>query len=151
MPNDDLEASAERIVDAIGRDMSYLYEEGERHFDPFTIAVGTIVLKWFLDAVRDAVGDLLAHGGETLGRRLIRRLKRFFDTEQAPAASEVVRSRDAARAAAEDAGAAAAEAARSLVTSALVDYLTERGLDAEDATRIAEVVRHEAQRTVGGS
>jgi hypothetical protein len=152
----DLQRAAEGVSTEIGLDLSYFTDESERNFLHLALPIGYLLLQWFLEGCVSGVGEAAAEqGAREAAKRLGARVRRLFGgsatTPEADAANE--------RELAAEAQTALTNARRALATihdderarvgdayeQALVGYLTDNGMPARDATRIAQRVRAEAR------
>jgi hypothetical protein len=152
----DLQNSAEAISIEIGLDISYFTDESERNFFHIPLALGYLLLKWFIEGCVIGAGEATVERSARAGgiKRLSRRVKQLFGGGKATAAGDTVNEQKLAS----EAQAAVIEARKVLsnrsaeeLTSAadayeqaLVGYLTDNGMPVRDAIRIAQRVRAEA-------
>jgi hypothetical protein len=163
----DLSASAEAITVEIGLDMSYLTDESERNFLGLDLAIGYLLLHWFIEGLvkgaGEATGEALAkdakHGVAGAVNRLRERVTKLFSRKGRTPAADAAAVTDLA-AQAEN---SIREASTKLSTTtsekvaevaeayerALVDYLSANGMPAGDALRVAQKVRKEAGIQLG--
>ena len=143
----DLRRSAEGISIEIGLELSYFTDESERNFLPLALPIGYLLLLWFAEGMVMGVGE---SAGEGLRTRVGRLFGKRGGTPQADAqvqaelAAEAKTAIDAAREHVEVAGANQLTRAAEAYEQALVGYLTDEGMPAVDAVRIAQRVRSEA-------
>jgi hypothetical protein len=154
----DVHESASAISREIGLDLSYFAEPGEKNLLHIPVALGLLLLHWFLEGivtgVGEGIGEGLDRGVANSIRRLGKRVRRLFSRDDRSEAAEAALDAELtaeATAAVENArgaltGAQAEEAAKAAnaYEVGLVGYLTDRGMPARDAMRIAQRVRAEA-------
>lgn len=157
----DSQKSAQAISIEIGLELSYFTDESERNFTGLEIVIGYLLLEWFAEGVvkgmGEATGEAIARKAPGTVARLGKRVKAFFGrskrTPQADTAEKEKLAAEAQQALTKASKALTANDDAAKVTEvanayelALVGYLTDTGMPAKDATRIAQRVRAETQK-----
>jgi hypothetical protein len=149
-----LNESAVAITEDIGLDLSYLTDESERNFLLLAAPVGYVLLSWFLegvaDTIKEEVHDAVRDGGQQTAEWVLGRIRRVLRREE-PAGEQALSAE--AEAAVEHTRAATADADPDRLAAVvdryeqeLVQALADEGMPAAGAVRIAQRVRHEAER-----
>lgn len=151
----DIQRSASAISIEIGLEVTYFSEAGEKNLVHIPVLLGLLLLHWFLEGIVTGMGEGV---GEEIERQASKslgaRVKRLFGRrDRSSAADTKLQAQYTAQAS------AAVAKARSVVVgsrgdnvatvadayeAALVGYLTDEGMPARDAVRIAQRVRPEA-------
>ncbi len=149
-----LNDSAVAISEEIGLDLSYLTDESERNFLLLSAPVGYVLLSWFMEGVANTVKaelhDAVRDGGQQTAEWVLGRIRRVLRREE-PAAEQALAAETQAavehtRAAAADADPDRLVAIVDRYEQELVQALTDEGMPAAGAVRIAQRVRHETER-----
>ncbi|HXM87212.1 MAG TPA: hypothetical protein VN889_06225 [Solirubrobacteraceae bacterium] len=154
----DARRAATAISVEIGLDLSYFTDESERNFLPLALPIGYVLLQWFAEGVVTGAGEAagaqaereVAGAVEELGTRVRRLFGRHKTTPEADAAVEQEVAAEARAALTNGQQTLAAKGAEQVACvadayeQALVGYLTDDGMPARDAVRIAQRVRAEA-------
>ncbi len=154
---DVLEAGSAISVE-IGLDMSYLAAPGEKNLIHIPAVAGVLLLHWFLEGVVEGVGEAagedLERGVANATKRLGKRVRAVFDRKdrslkadaelQGRLTTEATAAVENARAAVSTGDGARVARVADAYEMALVGYLSDEGMPARDALRIAQRVRAEA-------